>query len=275
MSAAPFTVGCVQTTAGLDVLPSVEAACDGVRDARKRGADLILLPESVNIIDLNKTRLLKKLDFEQDNPALSAFRDVAVETGAWILVGSIILKIAEDRLANRSFLINGQGEIISRYDKLHMFDATLGDGENYRESALYEAGDKAVIADTPWGGLGMAICYDLRFPHLFRALAQGGAKFLALAAAFTRPTGEAHWHCLLRARAIENGCYVHACGQCGEHEGGRKTYGHSLIIDPWGEILADAGTEVGVVTARVDPAAVEAARAKIPSLAHDRAFAGP
>ena len=148
------------------------------------------------------------------------------------LVGSIILKIAEDHLANRSFLINGQGEIISRYDKLHMFDATLGDGENYRESALYEAGDKAVIADTPWGGLGMAICYDLRFPHLFRALAQGGAKFLALAAAFTRPTGEAHWHCLLRARAIENGCYVHACGQCGEHEGGRKTYGHSLIIVP-------------------------------------------
>lgn len=270
--AKPFRVGCVQMTAALDVARSVQAACDGVRDAKGLGADLVLLPEVANIIDIDKKRLLQKLDFEDGNPALVAFQDVARETGVWLLVGSIVVKISHSRLANRSYLIDGTGTVVTHYDKLHMFDVNLGGGEDYRESALYEAGDRAVVANTPWGGLGLAICYDLRFPYLFRALAQNGASFLTLPAAFTRPTGEAHWESLLRARAIENGCYVFACGQCGEHEGGRKTYGHSMIIDPWGKVLADGGPDRGVITALVDPAMVTEVRSKIPSLLHDREF---
>ena len=179
----------------------------------------------------------------------------------------------DGKAANRSFLIDSDGEVKAHYDKIHMFDVDLGDGEVHRESNAYEAGSRAVTADLPWGTLGMTVCYDLRFPRLYRALAkQGGADFLTVPSAFTRPTGKAHWHVLLRARAIENGCYVFAPAQCGEHENGRKTFGHSLIINPWGEILADGGEEPGFVSAEADPAEVTAARAKIPAFTHDRDF---
>jgi predicted amidohydrolase len=175
-------------------------------------------------------------------------------------------------LANRSFLIDPKGAVRARYDKIHMFDVDLGKGEVYRESKSYAAGTKAVTARLPWGRLGMTVCYDLRFPQLYRALAQEGADFLSVPSAFTRPSGSAHWHVLLRARAIETGCFVFAPAQCGVHEGGRKTYGHSLIVDPWGEVLADGGNEPGFITARIEPERVIEARRRIPSLDHDRRF---
>jgi predicted amidohydrolase len=189
----------------------------------------------------------------------------------WLLAGSLVTRTDGGKAANRSFLIDSNGVVQTHYDKIHMFDVDLGNGEVHRESNAYEAGTKAVTADLPWGKLGMTVCYDLRFPQLFRGLVQkGGAEFISMPAAFTRPTGEAHWHVLLRARAIENGCYVFAPAQCGVHENGRKTYGHSLIIDPWGRVLADGGEEPGFISAEIDPAQVARARTKIPSLTHDR-----
>ena len=181
----------------------------------------------------------------------------------------------ENRLANRSFLIDNSGAIVARYDKIHMFDIDLPNGESYRESGAYRPGGHTVVAETPWGRLGMSVCYDVRFPHLYRALAQAGADFLGVPSVFTVPTGRAHWHVLLRARAIENGCFVFAPAQWGEHAGGRRSYGHSLIVDPWGEVLADGGEETGIVTARIDPARVAEARRSVPSLTHDRAFTPP
>jgi predicted amidohydrolase len=187
-------------------------------------------------------------------------------------VGSLAIQASPDRAANRSFLIDPHGEIKARYDKIHMFDVDLANGESYRESNNFRPGEIAVLTDLPWGRLGMTICYDLRFPALYRALAEAGASFLAVPAAFTKQTGEAHWHVLLRARAIENGCFVLAAAQGGTHENGRATYGHSIVIDPWGKVLAEGDTEPGVVMAEIDPAAVVAARAKIPSLQHGRRF---
>jgi predicted amidohydrolase len=173
---------------------------------------------------------------------------------------------------NRSFLIDRKGDVAARYDKIHMFDVDLAGGESYRESSNYRSGELAVVADLPWGRLGMTVCYDLRFPALYRALAEAGASFLAIPSAFTKQTGEAHWHVLLRARAIENGCFVFAAAQGGKHENGRETYGHSLAIDPWGRILAEGGVEPGVLIADIDPAEVAVARAKVPSLRHGRRF---
>lgn len=269
---APFKAACVQTTSLPEIEPSIAEAVEGIRAARDHGANLIMLPESVNIMDLNKQNILEKVKVEEEASSLQTFRAMARETGAWILVGSLIIKLDENRLANRSYLINSVGDIVASYDKIHMFDVDLEGGESYRESALYQPGNKAVLADTPWGGLGMTICYDLRFPHLFRKLAKAGASFITVPAAFTRPTGSAHWHSLLRARAIENGCYIFAPGQCGNHEGGRETYGHSLIVDPWGEILADGGEGKGIILADIDPARVAEVRTMIPSLTHDRSF---
>src|SRR5207247_1825859 len=182
---------------------------------------------------------------------------------------------SEERLANRSFLIDAGGAIVSRYDKIHMYDIDLPGGESYRESNAYRPGGRTIVAETPWGRLGMSVCYDVRFPHLYRALAQAGADFLAVPSVFTVPTGRAHWHVLLRARAIENACFVFAPAQWGEHTAGRKSYGHSLIVDPWGEVMADGGEAVGVVTARIDPARIAEARRSVPSLTHDRAFTPP
>jgi predicted amidohydrolase len=199
-------------------------------------------------------------------------REVARKSQTFIHIGSLAIKVSSDKAANRSFLIDRKGEIASRYDKIHMFDVDLAGGESYRESNNYRPGDLAVIGDLPWGRLGLTVCYDLRFPALYRALAEAGASFLAIPSAFTKQTGEAHWHVLQRARAIENGCFVFAAAQGGRHENGRDTFGHSLVVDPWGRIVAEGGTEPGVVMAEIDPAAVAAARAKVPSLHHGRRF---
>ncbi|MFQ5765483.1 MAG: carbon-nitrogen hydrolase family protein [Rhodospirillales bacterium] len=272
----PFTVACVQTTSGREIGPSVEAASALARDAAGAGADFVLLPETVNLMEPKGRLMREKAAAEDADGALKAFRALAADTGVWLLAGSLVVAgsggAGDGKLANRSFLIDPKGTIAARYDKIHMFDVDLGSGESYRESKTYAAGEKTVTADLPWGRLGMTVCYDLRFPHLYRALAKAGADFLSVPSAFTRPTGRAHWEVLLRARAIENGCFVFAPAQTGEHEGGRKTYGHSLIVDPWGEVLADGGEDSGFVAARIDPAAVAEARAMIPSLAHDRDY---
>ncbi len=274
-----FTVACVQTTAGPDVKTNIINASALVREAHKSGATLIVLPEETNIIDMDRSAMAEKLSAEVDDISLVAFCTLAVELKVWLLLGSLGLKHetalnaeGKPKFANRSFLIGDDGVVRNRYTKIHLFDVDLGAGETYQESKSYEPGNETVVADTPWGKLGMTICYDIRFPHLYRKLAQAGAKFLSIPAAFARPSGKAHWHVLMRARAIENGCYVFAAAQCGEHGGGRSTYGHSLIVDPWGEILADGGTEIGFVLAEIDTSLVDKVRQKIPSLTHDRDY---
>src|SRR5438876_7900765 len=241
-----------------------------------------MIPEVSNFIESGRRRR-DKARSEGKDPFLAGMRELARETGAWILVGSLVIDPAgesgaeagEERLANRSFLIDAEGAIVARYDKIHMFDIDLPGGESYRESNAYRPGGRSVVAETPWGRLGMTVCYDVRFPHLYRALAQAGADFLAVPSVFTVPTGRAHWHVLLRARAIENGSFVFATAQWGDHAAWRKSYGHSLIVDPWGEVLADGGEEVGIVTARIDPARIAEARGSVPSLTHDRTFTPP
>ncbi|MDJ0947598.1 MAG: carbon-nitrogen hydrolase family protein [Alphaproteobacteria bacterium] len=274
MSAA-FKIACVQYTAGREYGPNIERVSGLVREAAAAGANLISLPENALMIEPVNERALEKAQPEESHPGLPAMQALARETGAWIHVGSLNIKAGADRIANRSFLLDAQGNIVARYDKLHMFDVSLKNGEWYRESDTVAAGDRAVVAATPWGPMGLTICYDLRFPQLYRALALSGAVFLAIPAAFTRTTGQAHWHVLVRARAIETGSYVFAAAQCGTHAEGRKTYGHSLIVDPWGEVLADGGEEEGFVMADIDPARAADARARIPSLRHDRSFAEP
>lgn len=276
---SPFTAACVQMTSGREQAANVATASDYIRQARDAGADLVMLPEVVNIIEAKGSVLREKAHHEADDPSLGAFQEVARETGAWLLVGSLVVKADvaaadgdKQMLANRSFLIDARGDIKARYDKVHMFDVDLEGGESYRESKSYTPGTRSTVADTPWGPFGMTVCYDLRFPYLYRHLAHEGARYLTIPSAFTRPTGAAHWHILLRARAIETGCYVFAPAQCGDHESGRKTYGHSLIVDPWGEVLADGGEEPGLIMAEIDPAKIDQARGRIPSLSHDREF---
>jgi deaminated glutathione amidase len=272
---AKFTAACVQITSQREFAPNIQAVGDLVRRARDAGAELIMTPEITGMFEPKRDLHLAKATDEAGNPALAAFRDLARETGAWLLVGSLAIKLEAARLANRSFLLAPDGVIAARYDKIHMFDVDLENGESYRESALYRPGDSTVLAGLPWGTLGMTICYDLRFPYLYRALAQAGADFLSIPAAFTVPTGKAHWHVLQRARAIENGCFVFAPAQWGQHAEGRRTYGHSLIVDPWGEVLADAGEGVGFITAEIDPAKIAEARRMVPALRHDRAVPVP
>ncbi len=242
-----------------------------------------MTPENTGLTEpVGKLRREKARD-EANHPVLAALREVAQETGVWLLIGSLAVDLSrepgtaegEQRLANRSYLVDPSGAVMARYDKIHMFDVDLAGGESYRESNAFRPGSRAVLAETPWGVLGMTVCYDLRFPHLYRALAQAGADFLAIPSAFTVPTGKAHWHVLMRARAIENGCFVFAPAQWGEHAEGRRTYGHSLIVDPWGEVLGDAGEGVGIVSARIDAAAIPKARRMVPSLQHDRPFTRP
>ena len=206
---------------------------------------------------------------------LAAGRELARELGAHLLLGSIVVRIDETTLANRSLLIRPDGEIAGRYDKIHMFDVDLAGGERHRESSVFRPGERAVTVALPWGVLGMSVCYDLRFAYLYRALAHAGADFLSIPAAFTVPTGRAHWHVLMRARAIETGCFVFAPAQWGEHATGRRTYGHSLIVAPWGEVLAESEDAVGLIVVEIDPAKVLEARRQVPSLSHDRAFATP
>lgn len=270
-----FKVACIQSTAGPDILPNIREVERLIRSARAAGADLICTSENFTCIEFGAERILAKALPEAEHPAIPHFTALAKELGAWLLLGSLTIKIGPSKVNNRSYLVDPSGRVVSLYNKLHLFDVQLRDGEMYRESATVAPGDRAVLAELPWGVLGMTICYDLRFAYLYRALAQAGASFLAVPAAFTKTTGMAHWHSLLRARAIETGAYVFAPAQCGEHAGGRKTYGHALIVGPWGEVMADAGENPGYIMAEVDPARVTAARRMIPSLEHDRAFTGP
>jgi predicted amidohydrolase len=267
-----FTVGLVQMRSGLQPTANLDQAVALIREAKAAGADYVQTPEMTNIVANKRDLMLAAIAPEESDASLAAFRTLARELGIHLHLGSLAIKISPDRAANRSFLIDPQGEIVARYDKIHMFDVDLAGGESYRESRSYRPGELAVLADLPWGRLGLTICYDVRFPTLHRALAEAGASFLASPAAFTKQTGEAHWHVLLRARAIENTTFVFAAAQGGRHEDGRDTFGHSLIIDPWGRILAEGGTEPGVVMAKIDPADVAAARGKIPSLQHGRRF---
>jgi len=270
-SPSTFKAGLVQMRSGLDPEINLAAALAAIEEAKRAGADYVLTPEMTNII-AKRERLMATIADEELDPTLAALRDAARKLSIYVHIGSLAVKAAPDKAANRSFLIDRAGEVIARYDKIHMFDVDLPNGESYRESRTYRPGELAVVADLPWGRLGVTVCYDLRFPALYRALAEAGASFFSIPSAFTVQTGEAHWHVLLRARAIENGCFVFAAAQGGTHESGRETYGHSLVVDPWGQILAEAGTEPGVILADIDPAQVAAARARIPSLHHGRRF---
>jgi predicted amidohydrolase len=243
-----------------------------IEQAKRSGADYVLTPEMTNIMESSRQRLFSAIVEEEQDTSLATFREVARTLSIYLHVGSLAIKVSPDKAANRSFLIDPHGEIVMRYDKIHMFDVDLPNEESYRESANFRAGETAVLADLPWGRLGFTVCYDLRFPALYRALAEAGATMLSVPAAFTRQTGEAHWHVLLRARAIENGAFVFAAAQGGKHENGRETFGHSLVVDPWGRIIAEGGTEPGVILAEIDPAEVATARARIPSLQHGRRF---
>jgi predicted amidohydrolase len=262
-------------TSGREPAANVEAAGAFIREAAAAGAALIMTPETTNMMEPRRRLMFEKARPEVEDPAVAAFAALAAELQVWLLIGSLVVKIAEDKAANRSILFDPAGETAARYDKIHMFDVEIPDGQSYRESKAYRPGGRVVTADLPWGRLGMTVCYDLRFPALYRNLAQAGASFLTVPSAFTRFTGAAHWHVLLQARAIETGCFVFAPAQCGTHAGERETYGHSLIVAPWGEVLADGGAEVGVVMAEIDPAEVAKARQMIPALTHDREFATP
>jgi deaminated glutathione amidase len=264
-------VACVQLTATSDVATNIALSTDAVRAAQATGAALVTLPEMVNLVQQRGNLAIEAASTENNDPALAAYRALAAELGVWLLVGSLAIKLEDDdRLANRSYLLNGSGDIVAWYDKIHMFDVNLANGRTFKESETYRPGDRAVVADTLWGPLGMTVCYDVRFPYLYRRLAHAGARMLAVPSAFNRRTGDAHWHVLMRSRAIETGCYIIAPAQCGDHDDGRKTYGHSLIVAPWGEVLADGGTEPGIVTAELDFDAIDKARSMIPSLEHDR-----
>jgi predicted amidohydrolase len=271
-----FTVACVQTNSKPDPVVNIAEVSPMIREAKARGAHFITTPEIVGMFEPDKPAARAKAKVEEEHEVLVAFRGLAAELGVWLHGGSLSVALPDnDRLANRSFLIAPDGSIAARYTKIHMFDVQVGDGQVYQESASYKPGEEGVLAKTPWGTFGLTICYDIRFPYLYRSLAQAGAKVLFAPAAFTKVTGEAHWHVLQRARAIENGCFVISAAQCGTHAGDRKTYGHSIIVAPWGEVLADAGEEPGIITAEIDLAKVDEARGKVPSLTHDRAFTGP
>ena len=270
-----FKAACVQLNSGNDLAANLRAAETAIRSAAASGAQLIMLPEYAAMMDGSGRVMRENSPAEDGHPALDRFRVLARETKAWLLVGSLTIKVDDERMVNRSYLLSVTGEIAARYDKIHMFDCTLPSGKVIRESSAYRPGEAAVIAPTPWGPLGMTICYDLRFPQLYRALAQAGALFLAVPSSFQRETGVAHWHALLRARAIENLSYVFAPAMCGEHPGGRTTYGHSLIIDPWGKILAELGDEPGIALADIDVERVAKVRGMLPSIEHDRPFTGP
>lgn len=272
MNGGNFKAAMIQMRSGLQPGANIDAAVRYIGDAKSAGAEYVLTPEMTNILAVNREQLFAVVVEEGADASLATLREVARKLGIYVHVGSLAIRISPDRAANRSFLIDPKGDILARYDKIHMFDVDLAGGESYRESRNYRPGELAVLADLPWGRLGLTVCYDLRFPALYRALAEAGATMLAIPSAFTKQTGEAHWHVLIRGRAIENGCFVFAAAQGGRHENGRDTFGHSLIVDPWGRIIAEGGTEPGVIVAEINPAEVASARARIPSLQHGRRF---
>jgi len=270
-----FRAGLVQLRSTDDVEENIRDCSALIREAKAKGADFVATPENTTLMAPDAGAKLERSFPESSDPALPVFRALAEELGIWLLIGSLAIKVSESKTANRSFLVDPKGRIAARYDKIFLFDTDPGSGEKYRESNTVAGGARAVIAETPWGKLGLTICYDMRFPQLYRALAQAGAFMLTVPSAFTETTGKAHWHVLLRARAIENGAFVIAPAQGGLHANGRQTYGHSLIVAPWGEIIAEAGTEPCVIAGDIDLRAVTEARARIPALQHDKTFDGP
>ncbi len=268
-----FKAACIQNCAVPDVDRNIDTTVRLTREAAAAGAQLIALPEYFSGLETRDGKIFPASFAEADHPVIPAFAAEAKSLGAWILLGSLGVKAADGRINNRGYLIDPSGQISARYNKIHMFDVDLDADKVYRESATIAPGNEAVVADTAWGGLGLSICYDLRFAHLYRSLAKSGARILAVPAAFTKVTGEAHWHVLNRARAIENGAYVIAPCQHGTLDGGAQCYGHSLIIDPWGRVLADGGDEEGFIIASLDMAEVDSARQRVPALTHDRPFA--
>ncbi len=273
MTEKKFRVGLVQMCTGRTIENNLRDASVLIREAVKGGAHYIQTPEVTTQMERDRAKQMVETRPEDGNPSVAHFRALARELKVWLHIGSMAVAVGEGQLANRALLINPQGAIAARYDKIHMFDVQLPNGESYRESKVFRPGTEAVVADLPWCKLGVTICYDLRFPALYRALAQAGAEILAIPSAFTKPTGQAHWHTLMRARAIETGCYVLAAAQAGKHENGRETYGHSLVVAPWGDIIAEASAlETGVIFADIDLAKVTEARAQVPSLQHDRMF---
>lgn len=271
-----FKLACVQLNVQDDAAANIAVASALIRRARDAGAQFIATPENTGGMVAPGSPVAGVAFAEAEHPALAAYRVLARETGAWLLLGSLWVTVEGGaRVANRQFLLGPDGAVQARYDKIHMFDVDLPNGEQYRESARFAPGATALVSDTPFGTLGHSICYDVRFPHLYRGLAQAGAQFIAVPAAFTRPTGQAHWHILLRARAIETGAFVFAPAQTGIHPGNRGTFGHSLIIAPWGEVLADGGEETGFIIADVDTSKVAQARANVPAWNANREFALP
>lgn len=270
-----FRAACIQLRSSDDVEENIRTASGFIREARAMGAEFVATPENTTLMAPDGGAKLERSFPEDLDPALPAFRALAEELGIWLLIGSLAIKVSETKTANRSFLLDPKGRIAARYDKIHLFDVDLPSGEKYRESNTVAGGGKAALAELPWGTLGLSVCYDLRFPQLYRALAKAGAFALTVPSAFTETTGKAHWHVLLRARAIENGAFVIAPAQGGLHANGRRTYGHSLIIAPWGDVLAEGGIDPGVIIAEIDPAVSLDARTRIPNLLHDRDFAAP
>lgn len=268
-------IACLQTNSGNDFDANLATLVAMTREAAAGGARFIFSGEYALMMDGSGRSMREKALKEDGEPALSALATLSREQGVWQLAGSLTLMSGDGRMFNRSVLMSAEGRVVATYDKIHMFDATLPSGTVIRESSAYRPGERAVLAATPWGLLGMTICYDLRFPRLYRALARSGATMLAVPSSFQRETGKAHWHVLLRARAIENAAFVIAPALCGDHPGKRATYGHSLVVDPWGEVLADGGEAPGVVYADLDLAQVDKVRGMLPSLTHDRAFAPP
>ncbi|MBB4096905.1 carbon-nitrogen hydrolase family protein [Sphingomonas kyeonggiensis] len=260
----------LQMTSGIDPAANARTITDGIARAAAEGSAMLFTPEMSGLLDGNRERARQHVVAEEEDLVLAATREAAAKHGIWVHLGSLALKGEGDKFRNRGFVIDDAGAIRASYDKLHLFDVDLATGESWRESNTYDRGERAILVDTPIGRLGLAICYDMRFPDLFRALSDAGATALAVPAAFTRPTGKAHWHVLLRARAIEAAAYLIATAQTGEHEDGRATYGHSLVIDPWGEVLLDMGEEAGLGSAEIDPSRVEDVRSRVPVLRHRR-----
>jgi predicted amidohydrolase len=265
-------IALLQMTTGIDPATNREVIIDAMRAAKAGGADMLFTPEMSGYLDRNRGRATERIVAEADDLVLAGVRAAAAELGLWVSIGSLAVAdpATPGKWRNRAFMIDGAGTIRARYDKMHLFDVDLPTGESWRESSSYAAGDTGVIVATPWTPIGLTICYDLRFPDLYRALSDAGARMLTVPAAFTVPTGEAHWHVLLRARAIEAACFVIAAAQTGTHEDGRATYGHSLVIDPWGKVLLDMGTAPGVGLVDLDLAQVDAVRQRIPALDHRR-----
>jgi len=265
-------VACIQTNSKSDPNINIKEVSSLICEAKSDGAELITTPEVVGMLEPNREKALDKAQAENDHSVLREFRNLSKDLSIWLLIGSISIKLSDSKLANRSFLINPAGQIIARYTKIHMFDVEVNDGSTYKESTTYQPGTSACLARTPWGLVGLTICYDIRFPALYRDLAKAGARIIFIPSAFTEVTGEAHWHVLQRARAIENGCFIVSAAQTGIHEQKRKTFGHSIIIDPWGNVLAEADKSVGFIIADLDLNLVNDARNKIPSLSHDRNY---